>query len=163
MAKDIIAIYKDPAAAAVAISRLEDAGLSKEDISVLMAETTRGREFTVDAETKAPEGAVAGGVAGGALGGIAAALVAVGAIAAPGIGLVAAGPLLATLAGVGAGGAVGGLAGGLSGMGIPEHEVNLLSDQVSEGAVLLGAHVHDDRREDTIKIFEDTGGKNIRG
>lgn len=163
MAKDIIAVYKDPASAAVAIARLEDMGLSTDDISVLMAETTRGREFTVDAETKAPEGAVAGGVAGGVLGGIAAALVAVGAIAAPGIGLVAAGPILATLAGVGAGGAVGGVAGSLAGMGLPEHEVNLMSEQISEGAVLVGAHVHDDRRDKVVQIFEDTGGKDIRG
>ncbi len=163
MAKDITAVYKDSAAAGLAIARLQDAGISQDDISVLMAETTRGREFTVDTENKAPEGAAVGGLAGGVLGGITATLVAIGVVAAPGVGLVAAGPLLAALAGIGAGGATGGLAGGLLGMGVPEHEVTLLSEQISEGAVLVGAHVHDDRRDATKQIFEDTGGQGIRG
>ena len=44
-------------------------------------------------------------------------------LAIPGIGpFIAAGPLVAALAGVGVGGAVGGIAGALIGMGIPEYE-----------------------------------------
>ncbi len=163
MAKNITAIYKDTAAAAVAMTRLQEAGISQDDISVLMSETTRGREFTVETESKAPEGAVTGGLIGGALGGVAAALAAVGVVAAPGIGLVAAGPLLAALAGVGAGGAAGSLAGGLAGMGVPEHEAKLVSEQISQGAILIGVHVHDDRSDDIKKVLEDTGGQNING
>ena len=57
-----------------------------------------------------------GGVIGGTLG----LLAGIGALAIPGVGpLIAAGPIMATLAGLGVGGAVGGLVGALVGMGIP--------------------------------------------
>ena len=47
----------------------------------------------------------------------------IGALAIPGVGpFIAAGPIMATLAGMGVGGAVGGIAGALIGMGIPEYE-----------------------------------------
>ncbi|HEY7334580.1 MAG TPA: hypothetical protein VH639_06825 [Bryobacteraceae bacterium] len=50
-------------------------------------------------------------------------LAGIGAIAIPGVGpLIAAGPIMALLAGAGAGGAVGTLIGALVGMGIPEYE-----------------------------------------
>jgi len=52
-------------------------------------------------------------------------LVGVGALAIPGVGpLIAAGPIVAALAGFGVGGAVGGIAGVLIGMGIAEYEAN---------------------------------------
>jgi hypothetical protein len=48
-------------------------------------------------------------------------LVGIGALAIPGVGpFIAAGPIMAALAGAGVGAAVGGLAGALVGMGIPE-------------------------------------------
>jgi hypothetical protein len=60
-----------------------------------------------------PHGAVISGVLGW--------LVGIGALAIPGVGpLIAAGPVVAALAGVGMGGAVAGIAGALIGMGIPE-------------------------------------------
>ena len=44
-------------------------------------------------------------------------------LAIPGVGsLIAAGPVVAALAGVGAGGAVGAVPGGLIGLGIPEYK-----------------------------------------
>ena len=47
----------------------------------------------------------------------------IGALAIPGVGpFIAAGPIMAALAGAGVGAAVGGLTGALVGMGIPEYE-----------------------------------------
>jgi hypothetical protein len=50
-------------------------------------------------------------------------MVGIGALAIPGLGrFIAAGPIMAALAGAGAGAAAGGLTGALIGMGIPELE-----------------------------------------
>jgi len=73
-----------------------------------MSDATRGREFALTMATKAPEGAATGATVGGALGAIAAGLVVLGVIAIPGLAIVAAGPVVATLAGLGAGAAAGG-------------------------------------------------------
>lgn len=163
MAKNVTAIYKDRKAAAVAVNQLLADGFSRDDVSVLMSDATRGREFAVESHSKAPEGAAVGAATGGVLGAVAAGLVAIGVIAAPGIGLVAAGPIVAALAGAGAGGAVGSLAGSLVGMGLPEHEAKLLADEIKEGSFLIGVHAHDDRADAAKKIFEETGGKHIHG
>src|SRR4029078_4452454 len=63
------------------------------------------------------------------------------ALAIPGVGpLIAAGPIMATLAGVGVGGAVGGLVGALVGMGLPEYEAKRYEGRVKDGGVLLSVH-----------------------
>ena len=65
----------------------------------------------------------------------------IGALAIPGVGpLIAAGPIMATLAGLGVGGAVGGLLGALAGLGIPEYEAKRYEGRVKDGGVLLSVH-----------------------
>lgn len=77
----------------------------------------------------------------------------------PGVGpLIAAGPIVAALAGVGVGGAVGGIAGALIGMGIPEYEAKRYEGRVKDGGILLSVHCDD--RNWTAKakqILERTG------
>ena len=158
MAKFITAIFENRVQTQDAVTRLMGAGIARDDISVLMSDGTRGRDFGMEEATKAPEGATTGAVAGGALGAIAAGLVAVGAVAAPGIGLVAAGPILAAFAGAGAGGAAGGLAGALVGAGIPEHEAKLNADRLERGDILVGVQVPDDRAELVENVFDTTAG-----
>jgi hypothetical protein len=68
-------------------------------------------------------------------------LAGIGALAIPGVGpLIAAGPIMAGLAGLGVGGAVGGLVGALVGMGIPEYEAKRYEGQVKGGGTLLSVH-----------------------
>ena len=163
MSKQVTALYKDRVSAANALDKLTaEGGIAAEDISVLMSEETRGREFEMQAATKAPEGAATGAATGGVLGAVAASLVAVGAVAAPGIGLLAAGPIVAGLAGAGAGAAAGGVLGGLAGLGFPEHEAKLVSKEISGGALLLGVQAHEDRVEAVKKALADTGGSHVR-
>ncbi|MDM7913965.1 MAG: general stress protein [Candidatus Eisenbacteria bacterium] len=162
MAKIVTAVFKSRAAASEAVEDLVDAGFSRDDISVLMSDETRGREFAVETGTKAAEGATTGGITGGILGAIAAGLAAVGAVVIPGVGLVAAGPLVAALAGAGAGGAVGGLIGALIGAGLPEHEAKFLSEEVKKGGILIGVYAHDDRKEVAERALERAGGMSIK-
>jgi uncharacterized membrane protein len=81
----------------------------------------------------------------------------------PGIGpLVAAGPIMAALSGVGVGAAVGGLTGALVGMGIPEYEAKRYEGKVKEGNILIS--VHSENSEETERareIFEGAGGEEI--
>src|ERR1043166_8389593 len=109
MSKRITGLFNNRSSASNAVDRLLNAGISRDDISLLMSDATRGREFSFAAASKAPEGAATGASIGGAIGAIAAGLAAVGTIAIPGLGLVAAGPILAALAGAGAGGVAGGI------------------------------------------------------
>src|SRR5580704_2870384 len=113
MSKTVSAVFENRVAADHAFEGLAAAGFGQADISVLMSEDTQGREFGVEVNTKAPEGVATGATAGGLLGALVATLVALGVFVIPGVGLVAAGPILAAFAGAGAGGALGGLIGGL--------------------------------------------------
>ena len=62
-------------------------------------------------------------------------------MAIPGVGpFIAAGPIMATLAGLGVGGAVGGLIGALVGLGIPEYEAKRYEGRLKDGGVLLSVH-----------------------
>ena len=161
MAHLVTALFENRASAESAVDQLIDAGYSREDISLLMSDATRGREFAVTADSKAPEGAATGAAVGGVLGAIAAGLIAVGVIALPGVGLVAAGPIIAALAGAGAGGAAGGLIGALIGAGIPEHEAKFFSDKIAEGGILLGVYTHDDRVDVAKEVLKTAGGTSV--
>ncbi len=90
-------------------------------------------------------------------------LAGIGALAIPGLGpFIAAGPIVAALAGVGVGGAVGGITGALIGMGIPEFEAKRYEGLVKEGGILLSVHSDDSEWTKRAKeILERTGAKDI--
>lgn len=161
MAKFVTGLVNNRSAAELTVEQLVRAGFSRDDVSVLMSSETQGREFGVIDSTKAPEGAAAGAAIGGVLGAIAAGLVAVGVLAVPGLGLVAAGPVLAVLAGAGAGGGAGGLIGGLVGTGVPEHEAKLYTDQLEGGGILIGVFAHDDKAKAAEEILENIGARSV--
>jgi hypothetical protein len=145
-----------------AVEDLVNYGWSRDDVSLLMSDATRGREFGLAMATKAPEGAATGATIGGVLGAVAAGLVALGIIAVPGLGLVAAGPIVAALAGLGAGAAAGGLTGALIGLGIPEHEAKFYNEEIEKGGILVGVYTHDDRADQARKILESAGAGRVK-
>lgn len=159
----VFGIYPNVASAEGAVDHLISAGFSNTDVSVLMADTDSTREFAHQKATKAPEGTATGVTAGGLVGGTLGLLAGLGALAIPGVGpLIAAGPIMATLAGVGVGGAVGGLLGALAGLGIPEYEAKRYEGRVKDGGVLLSVHCN---TSDDIKRAKDflkaTGAEDI--
>ena len=93
---------------------------------------------------------------------MAAGLVALGVITVPGLGLVAAGPIVATLAGLGAGAAAGGLTGGLIGLGLPEREAKFYNEAVEMGGILVGVYTHDDRVAQARKILDAAEAESVR-
>jgi hypothetical protein len=158
----VTAHFESRSAANEAVDKLLCAGFSQSNISMLMSETTRGKEFTVTTETKAPEGAAAGAAIGGMLGALVASLVAIGSLAVPGIGVVAAGPIVAAMAGLGVGGAAGGLVGALVGMGIPEHEAKFFSDKLMDGGILVGVYTADGRVRLAKDVLGALGGDSVK-
>lgn len=159
----VYGIYATPGTAEAAVDHFLERGFSNAAISVLLPDDQSTRAFAHEKETKAPEGTATGATTGGILGGTLGLLAGIGALAIPGVGpLIAAGPIMATLAGVGVGGAVGGLVGALVGMGIPEYEAKRYEGAVKGGGTLLSVHCDTSEQIDLAKrSLKETGAKDI--
>jgi hypothetical protein len=159
----VFGIYPSYIAVENGVDALKAAGFSNRDISVLFPESSGSRDFAHEKNTKAPEGASTGAGTGIVLGGALGWLLGIGALAIPGLGpFIAAGPIMAALAGAGVGGAVGGITGALIGMGIPEYEAKRYEGRVKDGGILIS--VHTDSSEWTTrarKILEGTGAQDV--
>jgi len=159
----VFGIYLHPASLENGVDALRVAGFSNSDISVLFPTNEGTRDFAHEKNTKAPEGVAVGAGTGALLGGGLGWLAGIGALAIPGIGpFIAAGPIMAALAGVGVGGALGGLTGALIGLGVPEYEAKRYEGRVKDGGILLS--VHSDTSGEVMRakeILEQTGAQDI--
>ncbi len=144
-------------------NRLKEAGFSVSDISVLYSDKSGSGDFA-DLESSKPHivgptDATTAGVLGGGLGGLAG----IGMLAIPGAGpFIAAGPLMAALAGAVVGATTLGITAVLMGFGIPEDEATQYEGKVQGGDVLVSVHVHDGAAVAEAKaIFEREGAQHI--
>ena len=161
--KSVLGIYTSRSAVESAITRLREAGFASADISILLPENLGSKELATQKATKAPEGTAAGATSGAVIGGALGWLVGIGALAIPGLGpFIAAGPIMAALAGVGVGGAVGGFTGALIGLGVPEYEAKRYEGRLQKGGILMSVHCDTseeiDRAKDVLKL---TGAEDI--
>ncbi len=160
----VTGLYKTRGAAAAAVDRLVQDGYHSDDISVLMSDRTKTKEFAIETGTEATKGAGIGGAVGGTVGATLAGIAAIGtSLAIPGLGLVIAGPVAAALAGAGAGAATGGLVGMLVGAGIPEHHAKVYDTGLREGGILVG--VEPKMNEDTKRLeqlMKESGAEGVR-
>lgn len=93
-ARLVTGLFKNRVAAEAAVDALLKRGYTRDDISVLMSDATRNKEFAVQARTHAADGAGIGGALGTAVGAVLATIVAVGStIFLPGIISSSLGPL----------------------------------------------------------------------
>jgi len=160
----VFGIYSTRAAVENATDSLVKAGFPTSDISVLLPESLGGpKEMGAEKATKAPEGTAAGVTTGGVIGGTLGVLAGVGLLAIPGLGpFIAAGPIMAGLAGMGVGGAVGGVTGALIGTGIPEFEAKRYEGRLQKGGILLSVHCGtSDEIKRAKEIVESTGGEDV--
>lgn len=161
MSPHVIGIFNTPELAEHVMHELLRKGFEQEQMGLLMNEQVGGERFVLRSTSKASETGGAGALAGGVLGAVAAGLAAVTSIAIPGLGLVAAGPLLAALAGAGAGAATGGLVGALVGLGMNRQEAEMLDQGVRGGDVMVGVHVRDKAQRATAEaLFKQCGALN---
>jgi hypothetical protein len=145
------------------VDALRRAHFRNTDISALFPDNTGTKDFAVEKGTKAPEGASTGAASGAVAGGVLGWLAGIGLLAIPGIGpFIAAGPIMAALAGAGALGTVGGIVGALVGMGIPEYEAKRYEGRVKNGGILLSVHCDDhDWVKRAEEILKHTGAEDI--
>src|SRR5437879_9256005 len=159
----VFGIYRTRGDVENTVDTLRREGFRNTDISVLFPENEGTKDFAHEKNTKAPEGAATGAASGAVVGGGLGWLAGIGALAIPGLGpFIAAGPIMAALAGAGVGGAVGGLTGALIGMGIPEYEAKRYEGRVKDGGILLS--VHSDSSDETKRakeILQQTGAQDI--
>src|SRR5215831_9039707 len=156
-------IYRNRVSVESAVDALRAAGFRNTDISVLFPENKGTKDFAHEKGTKAPEGATAGAGTGAVIGGALGWLAGIGALAIPGVGpFIAAGPIVAALAGVGAGGAVGGLTGAVIGAGIPEYEAKRYEGRIKDGGILISVHCdNSDWTKKAKDILERTGAQDV--
>lgn len=159
----VFGIYGSYGAADAAVDALRAAGFRNTDISVMFPKNVGTKDFAHEKGTKAPEGATTGASTGAVIGGAVGWLAGIGTLAIPGVGpFIAAGPIMAALAGAGVGGAVGGLTGALVGMGIPEYEAKRYEGRVNKGGILLSVHSDDsDWTKKAKAVLERTGAEDI--
>jgi hypothetical protein len=159
----VFGIFKTRAEIEACVDRLRADGFRAADISVLFPENVGNKEMGHEKATKAPEGAAGGAGTGAVLGGTLGWLVGIGALAIPGLGpFIAAGPIIAALAGAGVGGAVGGVVGGLVGLGVPEYEAKRYEGFIRQGGILMS--VHSDNSEWTRKakdVLDAAGAEHV--
>ncbi len=158
MPETITAIFDDAGSAENALSDLVQRGYIRERISVVLSEDTRGKHFAVEDTPNTRESVAAGMSAGSILGSLAVGFTAI----ATGGAILAAGPMLAALVGVGAGVALGGFAGRLVGLGVPEPEARLIGEDIGRGGILVGVETDEEtQRVEVREILRDHGGRNL--
>ncbi|WP_437685465.1 hypothetical protein [Sorangium sp. So ce176] len=151
-AKVVTGLLQTRADAERAVERIMSCGYRRDAISVVMGHAALGQHVESGTSAKAADTAMGG--AGAAV----VTFAALGTSAAfPGLGLVAAGPIEAALAGAGS------AAGALVAAGIPEHRARVYETGLQQGAILVGVHAQSQRDAEILEmILEYAGAENVR-
>lgn len=159
----VFGIFPTRTHAEEAVDALRVGGFRNTDISALFPDNAGSKDFAHEMHTKAPEGTATGATSGAVLGGVLGWLAGIGALAIPGIGpFIAAGPIVAALAGAGAVGALGGIVGALVGLGIPEYEAKRYEGRIKSGGILVSVHCDDSDWVSKAKdILKNAGAEDI--
>jgi len=159
----VFGIYPHRASFEYAFGVLKGEGFRDTDISVLLQENPGTKDLATEKTTKAPEGAAPGAGSGAVIGGAIGWLAGTGALSFPTLGpLIVAGPIIATLAGIGVGGTLGGVSGALVGLGTPEYEAKRYQGRIEKGGILLSVHCDSTNWVNKAKrLLDSTGAEDI--
>ncbi len=159
----VMGLYPDHTTVADATRGLSKAGYRVTDISVLSSDNQGSKDFAHEPRTKALEGAAAGAAACAVIGAALAWYVATQPVTIRGLeSLVAAGPVLASIAGAGAGGILGWIVGFLLGLRTTEYVAKRYAGRIRRAGILVSVHCDTQEWCDRAKkILKDTGAQNI--
>jgi hypothetical protein len=143
-------------------------GYSPEEITVVMTDETRSRQFhsqstETDEHSSTMSDAGRGALIGGATGALVTTLAVIGSnLMLPGLGLVLAGPLVAALTGAAAGSIAGGTIGAIIGSGYSEDEKVYYETSIKEGGIMLSVRPKTETdRELIIDDFRTFNGQRV--
>ena len=166
--KMVTGLFKDSQTVERAYDVVSQRGYGTADINVLMSDETRRGYFSDDRQVrtelgrKVEEGGEMGGPMGGTLGTIIPAVIAVGVVALPGLGLLLAGPVAVALAAAGAAGVTVGLIGLLGDWGIPEERAKEYETGIRDGGILMAVRPRSDEDAQHFKQqWEAIGGRHV--
>ena len=148
--KMVTGLFKDSESIERAYEVVSKRDYGTADINVVMSDDTRKQYFSDERQIntelgrKVEEGGELGGPTGGRIGMLIPAIIAVGVVALPGLGLILAGPVAVALAAAGAAGVAVGLVGALSDWGIPEERAKQYETGIHDGGILMGVKPRSD-------------------
>jgi hypothetical protein len=163
MVKTVIGSFDTVDDANRAVRALRAAGFLEGDINLVANNVQRGVAPRVTKVGEIHEhAATTGAVAGGALGGAAGLAASLLGLAIPGIGpILAAGPIVTTLAGAGAGAVAGGLIGGLTDLGVEDTHAEIYAEAVRRGGSLVTVRADESRADEATGILRDARAVDI--
>ncbi len=153
-------IFKTEEDLSEAIGFLDDKGIPKEDVSVLISNENFDKNFKINTSNKVPEVAVKGFTSGTIIGAILGSLSFVGILIIPAMGIAVAGPIIGAMAGIAAGSITGTLIGAVIGIAIPEYEAIFFSNDSGKN-ILLITKVDKNFKNEIKKRFTSIGATNI--
>ena len=159
----VFGIYPHRASFEYAFGVLKKEGFRETDVSVLLQENPGTKDLATEKATKAREGAATGAGLGAIIGGALGWLAGTGALSITGLGpFLVAGPIIATLAGIGVGGTMGGVSGALLGLAMPEYEAKRYQGRIQKGGILLSVHCDGSNWANKAKrLLNSTGAEDI--
>jgi hypothetical protein len=156
----VLALFDDPASAAVAARDLRALGIARERVSVV-ARSHDEEGALAEASGASPGSEIEDSRPASRLGELSAHLLAAIALVVPGVGpIVADGPLAAGL-GEAAGHVAGGIARALREAGLERSEADRWQQRIEDGAILVGAHVDSAGVRPAREIFSRNGAASV--
>lgn len=166
-AKTVVGVFDTLQAAEDLVVKLEQAGIPRNDISVVANRDVSGTDATAasDKSTASRGSTVAGNAGvGAALGGVGGLLLSFAALAVPGVGpVLAVGPIVGALSGAGIGAVAGGIIGALTESGIPEEEAHYYAEGIRRGHVLVIVRASGAEAELAREVMDAQGAVDVEG
>jgi uncharacterized protein (TIGR02271 family) len=165
MAKTVVGLFDDRAAAQNAVRELMSEGFRGDEVSVVSKKPDgKGVEVEyVEEDGHEQIGDMAKGAGtGAAIGGAAALLLSLTALTIPGIGpVLAAGPLAALIAGAGIGATAGGLVSGLTRLGLGDDEAHTYAEGLKRGGTLVTVNTDNHHADLAVNLLRRLGAVEI--
>src|SRR5919107_162446 len=165
MAKTVVGLFDDRAAAQNAVRELTAEGFRGDEVS-LVSKRPDGKgvevEYVEEDGHKQVEDMAKGAGTGAAIGAGAALLLSLTALSIPGIGpVLAAGPLAALIAGAGVGAAAGGLVKGLTRLGVEDDDANTYAEGLKRGGTLVTVNTDNHHADLAVNLMRRLGAVEI--